>query len=243
MALWIVYRSYVRRNAHEFEIRLAERVGERTRIARELHDSLLQGLQGLLFRLQAIRELLPDQPTGVADALETALELCESIVTDARDTVDGLRSSSLVGSDLELALRSLGEELATPERSLAILVQGFTRNLTPLARDDAYRIAREALRNAVRHAKARKIEVELEYGHHEFSIRIRDDGVGIDADVAARGRRAGRWGLQGMHERAAHLGAVLHVWSERGAGTEIELAIPGEIAYGSSSHHPGGASK
>jgi signal transduction histidine kinase len=231
LALWFGYRRHLRRIAHEFEIRLTERVGERTRIARELHDSLLQGFQGLMFRLQAIHNLLPVRAADAAAALETALERAEETITDAREAVQDLRSSSMIGSDLEHALQTLREELGFTQGSFAVLVQGKARGLLPLVRDDAYRIAREALRNAAHHANAQHIEAEIEYAEHEFSLRIRDDGEGIDPQVLARGRRAGHWGLQGMRERATQLGARLEVWSERGAGTEVELIIPAKIAY------------
>jgi signal transduction histidine kinase/ligand-binding sensor domain-containing protein len=230
--VWAIYRLRLRSISRQFEIRLEERVNERTRIARELHDSLLQGFHGLLFRLQAIRELLPGNPSNAADALDNVLERSEESITDAREAVQDLRASSLIGGDLEHALAALAEEFGRPQRPFGVLVQGNARDLMPLARDDAYRIAREALRNAARHSNARKIEVELEYGPHEFSMRIRDDGDGIDAEVLARGRRAGHWGMQGMRERAKQLGGRLSVWSERGAGTEVELVLPARIAYG-----------
>ena len=233
LALWSAYRNRLRRMARQFEIRLDERVRERTRIARELHDSLLQGFQGLMFRLQAVRDLLPGQPVEAAGALDTALERGDDTITDAREAVQDLRSSSLVGSDLEQALKVLVEELESPQTSFRVDVEGHPRELAPLLRDEVYRIAREAVRNATRHANARNIEAEVEYGESNFSLRIRDDGDGIDREVLARGRRDGHWGMQGMRERAEQVGGHLSVWSERKAGTEVELIIPATIAYGS----------
>jgi len=112
------------------------------------------------------------------------------------------------------------------------------RDLDPLLRDEIYRIAREALRNAFRHAKAQKIEAEITCGVSEFLLRVRDDGSGIDPEIANRGARAGHWGLPGMRERAKNFGGQLEVWSERGSGTEVQLTIPASIAFGKSSARP-----
>jgi signal transduction histidine kinase len=113
-------------------------------------------------------------------------------------------------------------------------VEGKQRELNPILRDEIYRIAREALRNAFRHARAQKIEAEITYSDSEFLLHVRDDGGGIDPEIASQGARAGHWGLPGMRERAKSFGGKLEVWSEHGAGTEIELSVPGAIAYGKS---------
>jgi signal transduction histidine kinase len=140
-------------------------------------------------------------------------------------------------SDIAQALTALGEELAAHSDNgdapcVRVLVEGKRRELNPMLRDEIYRIAREALRNAFRHAKAQKIEAEITYGDSDFLLHVRDDGSGIDAAIANQGARAGHWGLPGMRERAKNLGRKLEVWSEQGAGTEIELIVPASIAYG-----------
>jgi signal transduction histidine kinase len=109
------------------------------------------------------------------------------------------------------------------------------RNLHPILRDEVYRIASEALRNAFRHAQARQIEVELRYDDREFRLRVRDDGKGIDPKVLGGDGRAGHFGLHGMRERGKLAGGKLAVWSELGSGTEIELTIPAAAAYATSS--------
>jgi signal transduction histidine kinase len=134
---------------------------------------------------------------------------------------------------------ALGEELAGQSGngtvpSVRVLVKGKQQEINPLLRDEIYRIAREALRNAFRHAKAQKIEAEISYGDCEFLLNVRDDGNGIDPEIANRGARAGHWGLPGMRELAKSFGGKLEVWSERGAGTEIKFAVPASIAYGKS---------
>jgi nitrate/nitrite-specific signal transduction histidine kinase len=121
-----------------------------------------------------------------------------------------------------------------PVPCVRVLLEGKKRELNPMLRDEIYRIAREALRNAFRHARAQKIEAAITYSDSEFLLNVRDDGDGIDLEVANQGARAGHWGLPGMRERAKSFGGKLEVWSEHGAGTEIELRVPGEIAYGKS---------
>jgi signal transduction histidine kinase len=114
-----------------------------------------------------------------------------------------------------------------------VVVEGPPRELPPILRDEVYGIAREAVRNAFRHAQARDIEVEIRYSVSSFRLRVRDDGKGIDPAIAAEGR-AGHYGVPGMRERAKRIGGKLEVWTETGAGTEVELSIPGSIAYGTS---------
>jgi signal transduction histidine kinase/ligand-binding sensor domain-containing protein len=237
--LWMLYRMRLRRLAREFTAGLEARVNERTRIARELHDSLLQGFQGLMFRLQAVRDLLPGRASEAMQALDIALERGDKAIAEGRDTVSDLREPIMGDSDIAQALTALGEELALQSGNgsvprVRVLLEGKQRELNPILRDEIYRIAREALRNAFRHARAQKIEAEITYSDSEFLLHVRDDGGGIDPEVANQGARAGHWGLPGMRERAKRFGGKLEVWSEQGAGTEIELSVPGTIAYGKS---------
>jgi ligand-binding sensor domain-containing protein/signal transduction histidine kinase len=234
------YLLRIRQIAQRFNIRLHERVNERTRIARELHDSLLQSFQGLIYRIQAVRALLPDRAAEAATVLETALDSGDRAIAEGRAAVHDLRSNAPAASDLADSLAALGEELTADgprPLSFRVLVEGKARPVAPLVRDDVYRIAREALRNSAQHAQARHIEAELHYGERAFTLRIRDDGVGVDAEVVREGRRAGHWGLQGMRERAEAFGAHFAVWSEHGAGTEVELSVPAEIAYDGAMRH------
>jgi signal transduction histidine kinase len=234
-------RLRIRLLAKQMNVLFEERLAERTRIARELHDSLLQGFQGLLFRLQAVRQLLPEHPVDAAQALDVALDRGDQVIAEGRSTVEDLRASTLQNNDIVQALTALGEELALPSNGhapvpLRVLVQGQQRDIDPILRDEVYRIAREALRNAFHHAEARNIEAELTYDDARFSLRVRDDGSGIDPNVFRDGRRSGHWGLPGMRERAGKFGGQLQVWTEPGAGTEIELTVPASLAYvGSSS--------
>jgi ligand-binding sensor domain-containing protein/signal transduction histidine kinase len=237
LLLLAAYSYRIRQIAYRFAIRLEERVGERTRIARELHDSLLQGFQGLMFHLQAVRDMLPNRGEDAQRALEAALDKGDRALSEGRAAVQDLRASVLVHSDLEDALKSLGEELGPRNQqggqsaTYRVVVEGKPRRVDPVVRDEVYRISREALRNAFRHANARNVEAELSYGRQALGLRIRDDGLGIDPQVLEHGNRPGHWGLQGMRERAESFGGKLQVWSRAHAGTEVELTIPGASAY------------
>jgi ligand-binding sensor domain-containing protein/signal transduction histidine kinase len=231
-----LYLGHLRQISQQFLIRLEERVSERTRIARELHDSLLQGFQGLMFRLQAVRQLLPERPGDAAKSLDSALEVGDQAIGEGRDAVENLRSATFEKGDLATALGELGAELAAGMEAQAtpkyrVVVEGEPRELSHDVRDDIYRIAREAVRNAYQHAHARHIEAEVTFGETDLSVRVRDDGIGVDSSILARGQRAGHWGLPAMRERSERIRGRLNVWSERNAGTEIELCISATIAY------------
>jgi signal transduction histidine kinase len=219
----------------QLTLRFEERLAERARIARELHDTLLQSFQGLMLHFQTVNDLLP--PGRAKEALEKALDRADQAILEGRDAIQNLRSSPTAANELAQAMTALGEELAGPcdgEKSSAtfrVSIEGTPRDLDPILRDDIYRIAREALGNAFRHAQASKIEAEIMYSRRLLRLRIRDDGKGIDPKHLNAGRD-GHWGLPGMRERAQQIGARLDMWSQAGAGTEVELRIPGSIAYG-----------
>jgi signal transduction histidine kinase len=219
----------------QLTLRFEERLAERTRIARELHDTLLQSFQALMLHFQAVNDLLP--PGQAKEGLEKALDRADQAIVEGRDAIQNLRSSTTLTNELAQAMTALGEELADTHHGEAptfrVSIEGAPRDLHPILRDDIYRIAREALRNAFSHAQASKIEAEITYGARLLRLRIRDDGKGVDSKLLDAGRE-GHWGLPGMRERAQQIGAQLDVWSEVGAGTEIELRLPGSIAYGTS---------
>jgi signal transduction histidine kinase/ligand-binding sensor domain-containing protein len=232
-AAWLLYRLRMYQLSRQFDMRLEERIGERTRIARELHDSLLQGFQGLLLHLQAAQHMLPRRPEEAMQAIEEVLDQGDQALAEARHAVEDLRASTTTHDDLAEAFALAAEELAQPYPGIKfhLLVEGKPRPLDPVLRDEVYRFGREALRNAYSHAKAHTIEAELSYTDVRFLLRVRDDGIGIDPKVLHSGNRAGHWGLPGMRERADRFGGKMEVWSEAGAGTEIELTVPGAIAF------------
>jgi ligand-binding sensor domain-containing protein/signal transduction histidine kinase len=228
-----LYLLRVRQISRQFAMRLEERVSERTRIARDLHDFLLQGFQGLMFRLQAVRELLPERPAVAAVSLDVALQMGDEAIGEGRDAVQNLRSATFEDGDLTTALGALGAEFTggrePPEYRM--VVEGQLRELNADVRDDIYRIVREAVHNAYQHAKARRIETEVTFAETELSVRVRDDGIGIDPAILASGQRTGHWGLPGMRERSESIGGRLKVWSENNAGTEVELRVSAASAY------------
>ena len=240
MVVWALYQLRLRQIAQAFNARLEERVDERTRIARDLHDTLLQSFQGLLLRFQTARELLRTRPAEAEKALESAIDQTAQAITEGREAVQGLRASTVERNDLARAITTLGEELAAEVRGhtavgLQVDVEGAPRTLPPIVRDEIYRIASEALRNAFRHAEAKQIEVELRYDERQLRLRIRDDGKGIDPDFLTAEGRTGHFGFHGMRERAKLVRGRLTVWSAPDSGTEIELSVPAAHAYAASS--------
>ena len=229
MSLWYAHRLRLLQIARRFDIRLEERVRERTRLARDLHDTLLQGFQGLMLRLQAVNELLPQGKAR--EQLERTLQRGDQAIAEGRSAVYDLRSSATVTNDLSEAVKALGDELATGvSPAFRLVVEGRPRDLRPIIRDELYRLTREALRNAFTHARANYIEAELTYGERAFRLRIRDDGSGIPPEIVAAGR-SGHYGLSGMRERAQQIGAKLVIWSGFETGTEIDLNMSASIAY------------
>ncbi len=228
-----IYLLRVKEVEHRLNIRMEERVNERTRIARDLHDTLLQSFQGVLLKFHAATFMLPDRAGEAKTMLETVIEQARKAIAEGRDAVQGLRASGVVTSDLAGVIGALGQELAADESApeFRIQVEGAPRDLVPIVRDEAYRIACEAVRNAFRHAQAGQIEVEIRYDPRRLRLRVRDDGRGMDPKVLSGGGRDGHHGLPGMHERAKLVGGKLAVWSELDSGTEAELTIPASVAY------------
>ena len=218
------------------ELRVEERVNERMRIARDLHDTLLQSFQGVLLKFHTVEYLIPDRPSEARKILVSACDRARQAIVEGRNAIHGLRASAVATNDLASAISAIGEELAADQNSPAFRVQveGESRDLAPLVRDEVYRIGCEALRNAFRHANARHIEVELCDDQRHFLLRVRDDGKGIDSKVLDEGGREKNNGLPGMQERAKLTGGKLSIRSRPGSGTEIQLAIPAAIAYAKS---------
>jgi signal transduction histidine kinase len=233
--LWAAYQYRVRRLHHEFEMTLEARVGERTRIARDLHDTLLQSFHGLLLSFQTVSHLLPERPLEAKGKLDSAIEQAADAITDGRDAVQGLRTSIVQGNDLANSITTLGDELETDSSNgrpvFRVAVEGEARDLHPIVRDEIYKIAAESLRNAFRHAQGKQVEVEIRYDNEQFRLRVRDDGKGIDAAGLSGNGSEGHYGLRGMRERATLIGAKLAIWSEVNTGTEVEVRLPGNLAY------------
>jgi signal transduction histidine kinase/ligand-binding sensor domain-containing protein len=228
-----LYRARMLQVAAQVRGRLEARLAERERIARELHDTLLQGMQGLIWRFQAATDrLAPGEPAR--QMLEQSLDRADQLLGESRDKVKDLRPMAKDVTDLAAALAGEGAQLAeTHSANFTVSVEGTYRPLHPIVREEGFLIAREALCNAFRHARADEIEAEVSYDNSVLHIRIRDDGRGIGTNILDGGR-PGHFGLIGMRERAKRLGAHLDVWSRPGAGTEVDLAVPAQVAYGRS---------
>lgn len=225
-----LYRLRMGQVARRLSLRFEERLAERTRIAQELHDTLLQGFLSASMQLHVtVDEMPPESPEK--ERLRHILELMGRVTEEGRNAVRGLRSSYLDIDDLELAFSRIQQELGIQEGiRFRVLVEGPPRPLHPVIRDEVYRIGREALVNAFRHSRAASIEVELEYAPDRLRLLVRDDGTGIDPQVLRSGRD-GHYGLSGMRERAESIGARLRVGGHAAAGTEVDLSVPGHVAF------------
>jgi signal transduction histidine kinase/ligand-binding sensor domain-containing protein len=236
LLLWAVYQLRLRQLAQQFNLTLEARVGERTRIARELHDTLLQSFHGLMFRFQAARNMLPGRPEEAMQTLDGAIDRAEQAITESRNTIQGLRSEVSQHTDLAELLTTMAQELASQHPdgnspAFEAIVEGERQSLSPVFQEEVCSIAHELLRNAFQHAAAGRIEAEIRYDHHWFRLRVRDDGKGIDPAVLEKGGRSGHFGLPGVRERAQRIGAQLDFWSDARAGTEVELMVAASIAY------------
>jgi len=241
LLLWALYQLRLKQLERHFNITIQTRVDERTRIARELHDTLLQSFQGITLLFQRARNLLPERAPEAIKTLDKALDGAERAIVEGRDAIHDLRSPAPAARVLAEEITAFGDELVAKDTNekaqlqFRMVVEGSAHALDPKAHIHIFRIAREAMRNASSHSQGRLIEAEIAYTDDLFRLRIRDDGKGIDPNVQGRAERTGHWGLKGMRERAQRLGGELDVWSEPGAGTEIEFRIPGSTVYAAAS--------
>jgi signal transduction histidine kinase/ligand-binding sensor domain-containing protein len=228
--LALAYVLRLRHLAGRLQARFAERLEERERIARDLHDTLLQGIYSASLHFDvANNRLSNDSPAK--PAVQRGVDLLRQVSQEGRNALRSLRSTETSSDNIEDALSRLPEEFAVPaDVDFQVVTDDEVRLIQPLIRDEAYLIAREAVINAFRHSQASKIEVEVNYAPRQFRISIRDNGCGIDAGTLKTGRE-GHWGLAGIRERADRIGAKLEVSSRVNGGTEIDLSVPGAVAY------------
>jgi signal transduction histidine kinase len=220
----------------QFETTLEVRVAERTRIARDLHDTLLQSFHGLLYRFQAARFMFPERMEEGIQSLDAALVRTEQALEESRNSIQGLRLGLSAESELDQMLIVTSQELASSHvedgsPQFKVIVEGERQGLSPIIKEEIGQIARELIRNAFRHACAHEIEAELRYDTDVFRLVVRDDGKGIAPEILRDGGCAGHWGMPGVHERAGGIGARLEFWSQAGAGTEVRLTLPAAVAY------------
>ncbi|WP_263356778.1 sensor histidine kinase [Acidicapsa ligni] len=227
--VWNAYRLRVRHIAGVISARFDERLAERTRIAGDLHDTLLQTIQGSkLVANDALNKRSDEAKMRLA--LEQLSLWLEQATQEVRAAVNSLRDSTMLRNDLAAAFQRAAESgPAIGVLAATFSVIGTSREIHPILRDEIYRIGYEAIRNAQAHSDGTRLEVELRYGL-DLGLRVRDNGVGIDPAVSACGRD-GHFGLQGMRERAARIGARLIILSSPKSGTEILLTVPGAVAF------------
>ncbi|MEO8592661.1 MAG: two-component regulator propeller domain-containing protein [Candidatus Solibacter sp.] len=238
--LWVAYQFNLRQLRHEFNMASEARQNERLRVARELHDTLLQSFQASLIQMQAARNIFDRRPEKAVQSLDDAIRAAAGAVAEGRDAIQDLRAQPIHGGDLPQLLTAAGQELAhsaeAPGKPPAfrVTVEGERQDLELVLQDEVYRIGRELLRNAFRHAQAGRIEVEIRYESRHLSVHVRDDGRGIDPKILQAGGRTGHFGLPGIRERVNRFGGKLELWSESGAGTEARLIVPAAAAYANS---------
>jgi signal transduction histidine kinase len=237
----LLYRLRVRQVSAQIRLRLGERLAERERIARDLHDTLLQGVQGLIWRFQAATDRIPRNEKA-RELLEQSIERADRLLAESRDRVKNLRDSPTTAVELSRALAAEGQELALAgPAQFKTRVEGLTRELHPIVREEAFLIAREALANAFRHSAAQHIEAEVIYGQAALEVRVRDDGRGFGSAALQDDANMSHFGLRGMRERAQRIRSHLVVWSKPDIGTEIDLRVQADVAYEGRGGAPGRA--
>jgi signal transduction histidine kinase len=231
MALaWLGYSLRLRAVANRIRARMNERLDERERIARELHDTLLQSVQGLIMRFSNIAQDIATIPPAHREMLD-ALDSADAVAVEGRDRVHELRRWSGARSLSDLITRT-AERLLLPDKiEMRIGVEGRQREIYPAIADELLRITDEALFNVSRHARARKVTITIIFGTKALTIRIIDDGIGIAPMIVAKGGVTGHFGLVGMRERAAKIGGQLAITPGPARGTQVEVTVGADIAY------------
>src|SRR5260370_11429145 len=211
--VWAGFRWRLRQVRSRLLLQFQERLAERTRIAQELHDTLLQGFLSASMQLHVVADHVPDESLD-KPRLKRVLELMRSVIEEGRNAVKGLRSPEADSqNDLEQALSRIRDELHAKEGiDFRVIGEGQSWPLDAVSRDEVYRIGREAVVNAFQHSGANRLEVEVEFAAKGLRIAVRDNGGGIDPQLLQSGRE-GQWGLIGMRERAKGIGEQLQVWS------------------------------
>jgi signal transduction histidine kinase/ligand-binding sensor domain-containing protein len=229
--LYLLHLRRERQVAEQVRVRMEERLAERERIARDLHDTLLQSVQGLILKFTGIVKRMPREDP-VRQEMDRALDRADEALSEGRDRVRSLRSSAESSSELPAAFQRVAEETASSRTvTFKTVVEGVARKLHPVVLEESFCIGREALVNAFSHSGGDHVEVEITYDSRQFRLRVRDDGRGVDPAVVASGARSDHWGLPGMRERARKIGGQLELWSRPGSGTEVELTVPAATAY------------
>jgi signal transduction histidine kinase/ligand-binding sensor domain-containing protein len=231
VVLTVIYLARVRQIVSQTRMLLETRIAERERIARDLHDTLLQGVQGLILRFHdAMQDVPPNSKTR--DSLESALEVADEVILEARNRVKRLRSEALENADLPQSLQKVGIELNHQnDLQFRVVVKGTVVAIQPSIGEELFFIGREGITNAFLHARSSEVEVEIDYGLTAFRLSCRDNGVGIDSAILHDKTRDGHWGILGMRERSKKIGGEFNIRNQRSGGTEIEVIVPARRSY------------
>jgi signal transduction histidine kinase len=229
--LWVAFAWQMRQMHVRMRARMEAQLSERERIARELHDTFLQGVQALMLRFQSAMEKIPtSQPAR--ELMESALDQADAVLVDGRERVTHLRSLHRTSATLPTLLEEVGNSLARETNvAFAITVEGTARELGAEVSDELRHIASEALINAFRHARGTRVDLTITYAARALKLQIVDNGCGFDMSTAGIAETSGHWGLRGMRERAEELNAELKISSGANIGTAIEITVPASIAY------------
>jgi signal transduction histidine kinase len=229
--LWLLVQVRINRVTSQLQARLAERSDERERIARELHDTLLQSLFGVMLQFHAIADRLSSQ-NPARQVLAETLTRADKVMQEGRERVRNLRTRQSNSGALIDALSTTGYELqALRPAKFQLQVKGRSRPLKADIQEEILLIGREALTNAFVHSQAQTIGVEVNFRFRHLVLEVQDDGVGIDDSIRRAWGREGHWGLRGMRERANKIGARLEIRRVATGGTQVDLTVPGRIAY------------
>jgi len=230
LSLSLVYVLRLRQVNAQIRARLYERVAERERIARELHDTFLQGIQGLLLRFHTAARSMPSD-SSARKSIQEILTQSNEIMLTGRQLVHDLRSTTravTLSEELKAIGRGFQGNYAT---EFSVSTHGRELPVIPIVADELFKVGREAISNAFRHAQASSIRVELDYKDRELTLLIRDNGQGVDERILLEGKKGGHWGLPGMRERVAQLKGNVRFESRQGIGTTVEVTIPANRAY------------
>jgi signal transduction histidine kinase len=231
LLLWLGLTARVRYLTAGIKQRAEERADERIRIARELHDTLLQGIQGLLLTFHVAAQKVPADHES-KQVLERALTTADQIIVEGRNRVNRLRTENVTDAELKSLIQGVADSLRSIAPIDFVLERtGGSNALRSQVVDEVFCIAREALTNAFRHSGASRIIVKLDYKEREFRMSCRDNGRGFDAEGFCALQRNGHWGLCGMEERAESMGAKLSLTSATDKGTEVHIIMPARLAY------------
>jgi signal transduction histidine kinase len=228
---YALYLLRMRQVINRMDALLGERLRERERIARALHDNWLQEMHGLVLNFAGLSKGLPQQ-SPARERMEQLLVRADGVLVNGRNAVLGLRAAAVQSNDVQQAFTTLGSRLQRDlGGSFALRIRGAIRPLDCAAWEEIYYIGYEALHNAYRHAAATRITLTLDYSVNHFALLVRDDGKGLPAEVREHGKRDGHWGLVGIRERACMVDGSISLRSPSGVGTELCLQIPAARAY------------